>query len=62
MYWLPDQFNKQLKKPSMAFATSPSEKRGFRMDPIFNGLKPLKMAVHPCTPQPVENQSFSTSC
>jgi hypothetical protein len=38
-----------LKKPSMAFSTSQFEKRGFRIAPIFNGLQPLKMAVHPCT-------------
>jgi len=31
------------------FLTSSFEKRGFRMTPIFNGLQPLKMAVHPCT-------------
>jgi hypothetical protein len=38
-----------LKKPSMAFSTSSFEKRGFRMTPIFNGMQPSKMAVHPCT-------------
>ncbi len=38
-----------LKKPSMAFSTSPFEKRGFQMAPVFNGLQPSKMAVHPCT-------------
>jgi hypothetical protein len=38
-----------LKKPSMAFSTSSFEKRGFRKTPIFNGLQPSKMAVHPCT-------------
>jgi hypothetical protein len=34
-----------LKKPSMAFSTSQSEKRGFRIAPIFNGLQPSKMSV-----------------
>jgi hypothetical protein len=29
----------------MAFSTSPSEKRGFRIAPIFNGLQPSKMSV-----------------
>jgi hypothetical protein len=38
-----------LKKPSMAFSTSSIEKRGFQLTPIFNGLQPPKMAVHPCT-------------
>jgi hypothetical protein len=33
----------------MAYSTSSFEKRGFRMTPIFNGLQPLKMLVHPCT-------------
>jgi hypothetical protein len=33
----------------MAFSTSPFEKRGFQMSPIFNGLQPSKMTVHPCT-------------
>jgi hypothetical protein len=27
-----------LKKPSMAFSTSPTEKRGFQLALIFNGL------------------------
>ena len=39
----------RLKKPSMAFSTSSFKKRGFRMTPIFGGLQPPKMAVHPCT-------------
>ncbi|MCH8301212.1 MAG: hypothetical protein IH912_00545 [Proteobacteria bacterium] len=38
-----------MKKPSMTFSTSPFEKRGFRMAPIFYGLQPSKMAGHPCT-------------
>ena len=38
-----------LKKPSMAFLTSSIEKRGFQLTPIFIGLQPPKMAVHPCT-------------
>ena len=38
-----------LKKPSLAFSTSSFEKRGFRKTPIFNGLQPSKMTVHPCT-------------
>jgi hypothetical protein len=38
-----------LKKPSMAFSTPSIEKRGFQLTPIFNGLEPSKMAVHPCT-------------
>jgi hypothetical protein len=33
----------------MAFSTSSIEKRGFQLTPIFNGLGPSKMAVHPCT-------------
>jgi hypothetical protein len=33
----------------MALSTSSIEKRGFQLTPIFNGLKPAKMAVHPCT-------------
>ena len=37
-----------LEKPSMAFPTSPFEKRGFQMAPIFNGLQPSKMPAHPC--------------
>jgi hypothetical protein len=36
-----------LIKPSMAFSTSPLEKRGFPMVYIFNGLQPLKMATRP---------------
>jgi hypothetical protein len=44
----------------MAFSTSQFEKRGFRIAPIFNGLQPLKMAVHPCTAQTFEEHSFST--
>jgi hypothetical protein len=32
----------------MAFSTSPLEKRGFQMAPIFNGLQPSKMPAHPC--------------
>jgi hypothetical protein len=38
-----------LKKPSVAFLTSTFEKRGFRKSPIFNGVRPSKMAAHPCT-------------
>jgi len=38
-----------LKKPSLAFSTSPFEKRGFQTAHIFNGLQPSKMTVHPCT-------------
>jgi hypothetical protein len=38
-----------LKKPSMAFSTSATEKRGFRLAPVVNGLQPSKMSVHPCT-------------
>jgi len=34
-----------LKKPSIAFSTSQSENRGFRIAPIFNGLQPSKMSV-----------------
>ncbi|RLA33130.1 MAG: hypothetical protein DRR11_06300 [Gammaproteobacteria bacterium] len=38
-----------LKKLSIAFSTSSIEKRGFQLTPIFNGLQPPKMPVHPCT-------------
>jgi hypothetical protein len=52
-----------LKKPSMAFSISQSEKRGFRIAPIFNGLQPSKMSVHPCTVlQAAEKLRFSTAC
>jgi len=33
----------------MVFSTTQFEKRGFRIAPIFNGLQPSKMTVHPCT-------------
>ena len=33
----------------MAFSTSSIEKRGIQLTPIFNGLEPSKMAIHPCT-------------
>jgi len=48
-----------LEKPSMAFPTSPFEKRGFQMASIFNGLQPSKMTVHPCTvSRPLKNKVF----
>ena len=48
-----------LKKPSMAFSTSTFEKRGFQMSPIFKGLQPSKMTVHPCTVRkPSKNRVF----
>lgn len=43
----------------MAFPTSQTEKRGFRFAPIFAGLRPSKMAVHPCTARsPAKNCVF----
>jgi hypothetical protein len=47
-----------LKKPSMAISTYPTEKRGFRLDIIFNGLWPMKMAVHPCTARSLLKTEF----
>ena len=40
--------NRILKKPSMTFPATPSEKCDFRMAYIFNGCKPLKMVARPC--------------
>jgi hypothetical protein len=41
----------------------PVWQRGFRMAPIFNGLRPSKMSVHPCTVyQAAEKLRFSTAC
>jgi hypothetical protein len=37
----------------------PVWQRGFRKVPIFNGLQPLKMPVHPCTARSVsKNRVF----
>jgi hypothetical protein len=47
-YWVDRErhsTSRLLKKSSMAFSTSQSEKRGFRIAPIFNGLQPSKMSV-----------------
>jgi len=46
----------------MAFSTSPFEKRGFQMAPIFNGLRPSKMTVALYRAQAVEKRGFSTAC
>ena len=43
----------------MAFPTSQTEKRGFWFAPIFDGLMPSKMAVHPCSVRsPTKNCVF----
>ena len=34
-------------------------KRGFQIAPIFDGHRPSKMAVHPCTARPVEDGGTS---
>jgi hypothetical protein len=38
----------------MAFSTSPFEKRGFQMAPIFNGLQPSKIPARPCAARSVQ--------
>jgi hypothetical protein len=51
-----------LKKSSMTFSTTQSEKCDFRIAYISNGLQPLEMMVHPCTgQQAAEKQGFSTA-
>jgi hypothetical protein len=57
--------NSLLKKPSMpistmAISTYPTEKRGFRLANIFNGLHAIKMAIHPCTARSLsKNELFN---
>ncbi len=54
---------RMLKKSSLTYSSTRSEKYDFRITYIFNGLQPSKMAVHPCTSQQAaEKQSFSTAC
>jgi len=46
----------------MTYSTTRSEKCDFRIAYIFDGCKPLKMTVHPCTGQhAAEKQGFSTA-
>jgi hypothetical protein len=55
--------SKMLHKSSMTYSTTRSEKCDFRIAYIFNGSKPSKMPVHPCTGQrAAEKQSLSTTC
>jgi hypothetical protein len=49
-----------LKKSSMTFSTTRSEKCDFHIPYIFNGWSPLKKTVHPCTgKQAAENRVFN---
>ena len=46
----------------MTFSNTRSEKCDFRIAYIFNGCKPLKKTVYPCTgKQAAEKQGFSTA-
>jgi hypothetical protein len=52
-----------LKKPSVAFSTSSTEKRGFQLTAIFNGLIAIdNVGTSLCRTQPVEKTLFSTGC